>query len=87
MIAALQQAVTRIAELGGPVVLLLAALSVLVCAVVLYKLWQFAAARVGSHRALKLAVAAWDAGERGAARRDAWRGRPNGVRHGSRSES
>ena len=68
MIAALQQAVTRIAELGGPVVLLLAALSVLVCAVVLYKLWQFAAARVGSHRALKLAVAAWDAGERGAAR-------------------
>lgn len=68
MIAAIQDAVTRIAELGGPVVLLLGALSVLVLAVVLYKLWQFTIARVGSHRSIRQAVEAWDAGDRAAAR-------------------
>ncbi len=67
MIAALQQAVQRMADLGGPVVLIMAALSVLVLTVVLYKLWQFAAARVGNHRALKAAVAAWDSGDRAGA--------------------
>ena len=63
MIATLAEALSRIADLGGPVVLILGALSVLVLTVVLYKLWQFAAARVGSHRALQEAVAAWDAGD------------------------
>ena len=68
MIATLQAAILRIAELGGPVVLLLGALSVLVLAVVLYKLWQYAASGVGRHTALQEAIAAWDAGDRAAAR-------------------
>ncbi|NBC95320.1 MAG: hypothetical protein GVY27_03075, partial [Deinococcus-Thermus bacterium] len=32
---------TRVLDLGGPVVLILGGLSVLVLAVTLYKLWQF----------------------------------------------
>lgn len=68
MIATLHDAILRIADLGGPVVLLLAALSILVLAVVLYKLWQFTTAGVGRHKALQDAIAAWDAGERVAAR-------------------
>lgn len=55
-------------EIGGPVVAILAVLSVLTLAVVLYKLWQFSAAGVGRHRALRDAVDAWDAGDRTAAR-------------------
>jgi len=68
MTAQLTDALRRIAELGGPVALILGALSVLVLAVALYKLWQFAAAGVGRHRALRHAVAAWDAGDAPAAR-------------------
>ena len=68
MIDTLQDALMRILDLGGPVVLLLGALSILVLTVVLYKLWQFAAARVGSHTSLRAAVSAWDAGDRAAAR-------------------
>ncbi|MBN9889406.1 MotA/TolQ/ExbB proton channel family protein [Salipiger abyssi] len=60
----------RVAELGGPVVLLLIALSVLTLTVILYKLWQFRAAGVGRHKALRLAVAAWDAGDTAIARRE-----------------
>ncbi len=63
----LLDALNRVADLGGPVVMLLLAVSVLTLAVVLYKLWQFAAAGVGRHRALAQAVAAWDAGDRAAA--------------------
>ena len=61
-------ALSRIAELGGPVVLVLLAVAIAALAVVLYKLWQFAAAGVGRHKALRRAIAAWDRGERGAAR-------------------
>lgn len=68
MIANLQESIQRIAELGGPVVLLLCALSVLVLAVVLYKLWHFAVAGVGRHKALRDAISAWDAGDRTSAR-------------------
>ena len=68
MIADMQQALARVIDLGGPVVALLGALSVLVLAVVIYKLWQFAAAGVGRHRALCDAVAAWDAGDQDGAR-------------------
>jgi len=50
-------------ELGGPVVLVLLALSVLALATTLYKLWQHGAARVGQHARLKQALAAWDRGE------------------------
>lgn len=68
MIGALTDAITRLADLGGPVVLILAGLSVLALAVMVYKLWQFAAAGVGRHAALRDAVAAWDAGDRSMAR-------------------
>lgn len=75
MIATLQDSIQRIADLGGPVVLLLCALSVVVLAVVLYKLWQFAVAGVGRHKALAEAIAAWDAGDRTAARDNLGRSR------------
>ncbi|SFD78165.1 MotA/TolQ/ExbB proton channel family protein [Roseivivax sediminis] len=64
----LTEAIQRIADLGGPVVLLLIAVSVLTLAVVLYKLWQFSRAGVGRHKALSDAVAAWDRGDRAGAR-------------------
>ncbi|MCM2562021.1 MotA/TolQ/ExbB proton channel family protein [Lutimaribacter sp. EGI FJ00015] len=67
MIATLHDTLLRIVGLGGPVVLLLCGLSVLVLAVVLYKLWQFGVAGVGRHDALQAAIAAWDAGDRAAA--------------------
>ncbi|WP_417244035.1 MotA/TolQ/ExbB proton channel family protein [Celeribacter sp.] len=67
MIAALQTAITRIADLGGPVVLILIAVSILTCSVVLYKLWHFTHARVGKHAALMAAVTAWDSGDARAA--------------------
>jgi len=52
------------AALGGPVVMILLVISVITLATILYKLWQFSAAGVGRHRALKDAVAAWDKGDR-----------------------
>ncbi|WP_404944744.1 MotA/TolQ/ExbB proton channel family protein [Sagittula sp. P11] len=65
----LRNAIERIYDLGGPVVLLLCAMSVVVLSVVLYKLWQFHSAGVGRHMALGQAVAAWDGGDRSDARR------------------
>ncbi len=53
----------QIAEIGGPVVVILLVVAVLTLAVVLYKLWQFASAGVGRHRALQDAVVAWDQGD------------------------
>lgn len=60
----------EIADLGGPVVMILIGISVITLAVVLYKLWQFSAAGVGRHKALADAVAAFDAGDRTQARLD-----------------
>lgn len=57
-----------ILALGGPVVAILIVMSVATLAVSLYKLWQFAASGVGRHRVLSEALAAWDAGDRQAAR-------------------
>lgn len=50
----------KIAETGGPVVMILMGVSVLTLAVVLYKFWQFSMAGVGRHKALSQAVDAWD---------------------------
>lgn len=58
----------KIAETGGPVVVILMGVSVLTLAVVLYKLWQFSAAGVGRHKALSEAIEAWDRSDRTAAR-------------------
>jgi len=49
-------------DLGGPVIAILLALSVLVLAVILFKLWQFWALGVGRHAAIDRAIRAWDAG-------------------------
>jgi biopolymer transport protein ExbB len=54
--------------LGGPVVVILLCLSVLSATVALYKLWQFTAAGVGSHKRLRAGLDAWDAGDAQAAR-------------------
>ena len=56
-------------EMGGPVIAIIACLSVVTLAVILYKLWQFHASGVGRHHALRAAVAEWDQGESNAARR------------------
>ncbi|MEP3347988.1 MAG: MotA/TolQ/ExbB proton channel family protein [Litoreibacter sp.] len=58
----------QIAEVGGPVVVILMGVSVLTLAVILYKLWQFSSAGVGRHKALSDAIAAWDANDRTQAR-------------------
>lgn len=60
-------ALSGIAETGGPVVMILLAVSVLTLAVVIYKTWQFASAGVGRHKALTEAFEAWDAGDKAAA--------------------
>ena len=56
-------ALRQIAELGGPVVLLLLVISVLTATVVLLKFWQMRVAHVGQHRALKTALELWDVGD------------------------
>lgn len=58
----------QIAEIGGPVVVILMAVAVLTLAVALYKVWQFWMAGVGRHNALSEAVEAWDKGDRTGAR-------------------
>ncbi|MBV0912470.1 MotA/TolQ/ExbB proton channel family protein [Anianabacter salinae] len=68
MMMHLVTALRDIANLGGPVVLLLIAISVVTLALILYKLWQFRAAGVGRHMELAKAVTAWDAGDRAGAR-------------------
>ena len=64
----LLEPIRQIAEVGGPVVMILMGVSVLTLAVILYKLWQFSVAGVGRHKALSEAIAAWDGGNRTAAR-------------------
>jgi len=59
----LMQSLTEFLATGGPVLALLAALSVLSLAVVLYKLWQFTVAGVGRHKRLQIALNLWDQGD------------------------
>lgn len=70
MIGRLREVLAQAVELGGPVVVILLAVSVASAAVVLYKLWQFAASGVGRHGEIARAVAAWDAGDPDRARRE-----------------
>jgi biopolymer transport protein ExbB len=58
-----RDALRGLIELGGAVVALIIALSVLAGAVVLWKLWQFHAAGVGRHTGLEAAIMAHDAGQ------------------------
>ena len=57
------EAIRQIIDLGGPVVLLLLAISIVSTTVVLVKLWQMRTAHVGQHRALRKAVELWDKGD------------------------
>jgi len=56
-----------LAALGGPVVLILIAVSVVAGAVVLAKIWQFLRLGVGRHAGLAAALSEWDRGARGPA--------------------
>nr|WP_255720700.1 MotA/TolQ/ExbB proton channel family protein [Acuticoccus kalidii] len=67
-----------ILALGGPVVVLLLVLSVVVIAVAIAKAWQFSLARVGRHGRASEAVRLWRAGRTKAAR-EALRGRALSV--------
>lgn len=64
MSAMLQDRIATLFEMGGPVVMILLAVSVLTAACFLYKFWQFTVARVGRHAALMRVIDAWDAGDR-----------------------
>lgn len=66
----LWDALRQIAELGGPVVLILMGVSVVTLATVIYKLWQFTAVGVGRHRHLGNAVTAWDIADQAEAQRE-----------------
>ncbi|MEM7732806.1 MAG: MotA/TolQ/ExbB proton channel family protein [Pseudomonadota bacterium] len=57
----------RVFDLGGPVVLVLLAGSVLALTTALYKFWQFLQSGVGRHGPLVSALDAWDAGDRAGA--------------------
>lgn len=61
-------ALNEIVALGGPVVAILFVMSVTTLSVAFYKMWQFAVSGVGRHKVLSEALAAWDEGDRQAAR-------------------
>ncbi|SNY91269.1 outer membrane transport energization protein ExbB [Cohaesibacter sp. ES.047] len=63
MIAALFDQVRSFLDMGGPVVLLLALLSVLSLTVILYKLWQFSWLGIGRHKRAQQAARLWQGGE------------------------
>ncbi|MFN4101561.1 MAG: MotA/TolQ/ExbB proton channel family protein, partial [Pararhodobacter sp.] len=56
-------ALARVADLGGPVVMILIAMSMVALALILSKLWQFLRLGVGRHAALESALAEWDHGD------------------------
>jgi len=64
MIEMMRDKLLSLFEMGGPVVMILLAVSILTAATFLYKFWQFAVARVGRHAALTRAIDAWDGGDR-----------------------
>lgn len=63
----LLESLRRIADMGGPVVVLLIAMSLIAVALVVAKLWHFMRAGVGRHGDLERALARWDGGEQTAA--------------------
>lgn len=57
-------ALHRVADLGGPVVMILLAMSLVTVALILAKIWQFLRLGVGRHAALDAALGEWDRGQR-----------------------
>lgn len=64
MLETLSERFAALVDLGGPVIVILMALSVVVLAAALFKLWQFWSLGVGRHGAIDRAMAALDAGDR-----------------------
>jgi len=64
MLQSLQKAALQVLDLGGPVVAVMIAVSILTVGVVFYKIWQFQQAGVGRHKALQRAITAWDHDDR-----------------------
>ncbi|MCK7612013.1 MotA/TolQ/ExbB proton channel family protein [Roseibium sediminicola] len=60
----MMETATSLLELGGPVVLILLAISVAALAVILAKVFQFSSARVGRHAQVRQAVSQWRSGNR-----------------------
>lgn len=58
----LLEAIGRVADLGGPVVMILLAMSLVAVALILAKIWQFYRLGVGRHQTLDIALDHWDAG-------------------------
>ena len=58
---------SRLLELGGPIVLVLLILSVVAVAIVLVKLYQFSRIKIGARRFIDVALNDWSAGRRTAA--------------------
>lgn len=61
------QRITELTQAGGPVVMVLLALSVFALAIILIKLWQFWRLGTGRHRRLQEALSLWLSGNRGRA--------------------
>lgn len=55
--------IRAVMEMGGPVVMLLAVLSVLSLTVILYKLWQFSWLGIGRHKRARKALSFWRQGQ------------------------
>jgi biopolymer transport protein ExbB len=64
----MQDGIVSLLDLGGPVVLILLALSVLSLGIILYKIWDLQHAGVGRHDAIRRAIAARDDGRKDDAR-------------------
>ena len=64
MIAQIQAKIADLFVLGGPVVAILAVLSVVALGVIFYKLWVFGPAQFGKMAALDAVIADWDRGSR-----------------------
>jgi biopolymer transport protein ExbB len=55
--------VKHLLSLGGPVLVILTGISVVILAIMLLKVWQFHAQGVGRHQPIRAALARWDAGQ------------------------
>jgi biopolymer transport protein ExbB len=64
----MENGILSLLDLGGPVVIILLALSILALSAILYKIWDLRSAGVGRHDTIRRAIAARDAGHDGDAR-------------------
>ena len=70
-VQAMMSNMQKLFELGGPVVAILAGLSIIALAMILLKIWQFGRLGVGKSADLSAALAAWENGDQHDARRRA----------------